>query len=373
MLKNLAKLTAFLFIFVSLAYGADHTISGAEYYIDVDPGGGNGIPLNAKDGNFDSDVEEIDMSNIAIPDDILIGVHYIYVRMKNELGEWGFPRKYMFQVTGTKTIKAAEFFIGDDPGEGQGTPLTVNNNTIDVSDIDTSTFNIGINRIFVRMQNSEGNWGPTRQYDFEVLDQPKMKSADYYIDQLPESGEGTALNSIDGVFDSNEEYIKGVIDTANMDIGTYTLFVRAQDTHSRWGKPAVAKIEVTLPPHITGRVYTSIAGWNNLSIANSHVALEGTNYSATTDQNGYFLLEDVAPGDYTMVVTTPNFHPLTKTIKWTGYETINADLPPIERGVFSQADVDKMIKKYIPSLDSKVSLEEIIHMLKIVSGIIPNE
>jgi hypothetical protein len=356
-----------LLFIVHFSYAEDKSISGAEYFIDTDPGEGNANPLAAKDGTFDTGSEKIDMDNLTLPQDITVGQHYLYVRMKDEDGVWGFPQKYRFMVTGAKTIKAAEFFVGEDPGEGQGIPLVVNNGNVDMSDIDTSNFNIGINRIFVRMQNSENKWGLARQFDIEILDKATMFAAEYYIDQMPESEEGIPLDAYDGTFDGDSEQFKGIINTANLDIGSYTLFVRAQDSYQRWSKPEMKHFEVALPSHISGRVFTSIAGWNNLSISNAHVALEGTNYSTTTDENGCFVLMDMAPGDYTLTVTTPDFNTITQRINWTGNKPISLNIPPVERGIYSQSDIEKIIRKYDPSMDNKVSLEEAIHALKTVS------
>jgi hypothetical protein len=31
------------------------------------------------------------------------------------------------------------------------------------------------------MQNTEGDWGPARQFDIEVVERPTMQAADYYF------------------------------------------------------------------------------------------------------------------------------------------------------------------------------------------------
>ncbi|KPA10499.1 conserved hypothetical protein, secreted [Candidatus Magnetomorum sp. HK-1] len=361
-------LTAFSMI-TGLSYAADYTITAAEYYIDTDPGEGNAIPLPAKDGAFDSNEEEVDMDDLTIPENVSVGYHHLYVRMRNQEGVWGLPQKHLFKVTGSVTIQAAEYFWGTDPGEGQGISLTVNNGQVDVADIDTSTLAPGIHQIFMRMQNSEDTWGPARQFDIEILEQPIIQSADYYFDYIPESGQGTALQAADKVFDSQEEKFEG-FQTVNMPIGTYTVFVRAQDSHGRWSIPESKKITIKYPAHISGRVYTSIAGWENLSIANAHIALEGTQYSTTTDANGSFVLVDMPSGEYTFTVTTPDFQKYSQRINWSKGNPIELNLPPVERGIYSQSYVEKIIQRYDPSMDNRISLEEAIHALKTVSGMV---
>jgi len=351
----------------NIAFCADYTITGAEYFIDTDPGEGNGTPLNSKDGIFDSPLEQIDTSNLSLPQDIKIGHHYLYLRMKDQNDVWGLASRQLFKVVGKKNIQAAEYFVDYDPGEGNATPLEINNGKIDVSNIDTTDLPVGINRFFVRMQNTEGDWGPARQFDIEVVQRPTMQAADYYVNSFPDSGEGQPLNAYDGIFDGDSEQFKGIIDTANMNIGTYTLFVRAQNSDHRWGEAVSKQFEVTLPPHISGKVFTDIGGWKNLKVSNAHVVLAGTSYSATTDENGDFVIMDMPPGDYILTINTPDFYPYTQTVHWTGNQPIQLNLPPVERGKYTRSDIEQIIRKYDPSMDEKVGLEEAIHALKTVS------
>ena len=89
-------------------------IAGEEYYIDTDPGAGNGTPLMAADGSYNSSSEvgaiDIDTSGLSI------GLHVLYVRTKNSEGQWGSSRKYMFEVIDASTIAAAEYYLDTDPG-----------------------------------------------------------------------------------------------------------------------------------------------------------------------------------------------------------------------------------------------------------------
>ncbi len=63
------------------------TIEAAEFFIDSDPGIGNGTPLNPSDGAFDSPTEDVFLSNVDISS-LSDGVHKIYVRGKAG-GVWG--------------------------------------------------------------------------------------------------------------------------------------------------------------------------------------------------------------------------------------------------------------------------------------------
>ena len=73
------------------------TIAGAEYFVDNDPGPGNGTSLSAKDGVFDSAEEDIDISDIATTG-LSEGVHRLYMRFKDSLDRWGAPIEQEFAV-----------------------------------------------------------------------------------------------------------------------------------------------------------------------------------------------------------------------------------------------------------------------------------
>jgi hypothetical protein len=61
-------------------------IAQAEYFWDTDPGEGNGSPVLATDGNFNSSFEQITKSGIALPSN---GLHVFNVRIKDNTGVWG--------------------------------------------------------------------------------------------------------------------------------------------------------------------------------------------------------------------------------------------------------------------------------------------
>ncbi|MCS3531285.1 T9SS type A sorting domain-containing protein [Chryseobacterium sp. JUb7] len=61
-------------------------VSQAEYFWDTDPGTGNGTPVLAADGNFDSSFEQLTKTGIALPTS---GLHVFNVRIKDNAGVWG--------------------------------------------------------------------------------------------------------------------------------------------------------------------------------------------------------------------------------------------------------------------------------------------
>ena len=102
----------------------------AEYYINTDPGAGNGTPINASSGQFGESSEVTVNVGIATAD-LSVGTHTLFVRMKNSEGNWGVKRQYKFEVSEPSIISKAELFVGEDPGVGAGTPLSAVDGTFD--------------------------------------------------------------------------------------------------------------------------------------------------------------------------------------------------------------------------------------------------
>ena len=117
---------------MSLVKRKDINIINIEYFIDTDPGAGNGIALTAADGSFDTAIDSV---NFQLNTSSLgLGAHWIYVRFKDDNDNWGNPRAMMFTIgsnTSTQaTISQAEYFIDTDPGEGKGTSISAKDGSL---------------------------------------------------------------------------------------------------------------------------------------------------------------------------------------------------------------------------------------------------
>lgn len=159
-IKTVSLLTFFLLFAKMTGYSAG-TITTAEYFIDSDPGEGNGVALAAKDGSFNSSLEEVDISlNTSA---LSIGVHHLYVRMKNDADTWGTPRIITFNIEGNQFIASQEYFIDTDPGAGNRIPLTAVDGNFNqkrengIGAISTSSLSAGLHNLYVRAQNAEGH------------------------------------------------------------------------------------------------------------------------------------------------------------------------------------------------------------------------
>ena len=132
--------------------GMSQAISQAEYYFDSDPGEGNGIPFTINNSGHDRLNESV-TSNINTTS-ILAGTHRLFIRFRNTDGSWSTPLASVISLneslttpeTAMKNISEMEYYIGSDPGEGNGTSLTAADGTYNFpaekSQGDLSTFSM---------------------------------------------------------------------------------------------------------------------------------------------------------------------------------------------------------------------------------------
>jgi streptogramin lyase len=144
--------------------------------------------------------------------------------------------------------------------------------------------------------------------------------------------------------------------------GTYNIAVFAADNQSFMGIPLQTGVIQTGGTSgtntVSGYVSTAMAGHTDLSVINAEVSLSNTAYSTVTDSNGYFRLENVNPGPYTLVIAASGMNPVTVPINvQTGANAIS-NIP--QMSVQGSCDVNG---------DGRIGLEEAIHALQVTVGI----
>ena len=164
------KKIIYTFFLCLLAAWASAQISQAEYFVDADPGEGNGtaIPVGFSN-NVDAD---FDVNTFGIEP----GVHLLYVRVKGFDGHWSLYFKHSFTISNVveqpnTPMVAAEYFFDTDPGEGNGEPIAVTvgfNVTNDLS-LDISALSQGVHQLFVRVRDFDGHWSLYRGGEFEIV------------------------------------------------------------------------------------------------------------------------------------------------------------------------------------------------------------
>ncbi|WP_405377412.1 T9SS type A sorting domain-containing protein [Nonlabens sp. Asnod3-A02] len=162
----------FLLLVIGLAFAKAQNITNAEYFIDTDPGVGQGTALTVN--NIGNDITDSFTVNVGT---LSVGFHRMYVRVQDTNNVWSLYHNFLFYVDDATPITnptlpaivAAEYFLGGtDPGFGNATAVTLaatGNQDQFMFDIDFSSFTSCTTTPFhLRVQDANGVWS---LYDFD--------------------------------------------------------------------------------------------------------------------------------------------------------------------------------------------------------------
>ncbi|WP_439882733.1 putative Ig domain-containing protein [Pontibacter sp. MBLB2868] len=229
-----------------------------EFFIDKDPGFGNGttIPFTAN----------TDLSNLTFSFDITnlpTGFHNLYVRFKDANKNWGttsvrtfYKENFSNNTPSNTNIVKGEYFIDSDPGFGKGTnvAITPGSNLSNLAfTADISNVPAGFHQLYTRFKDANGRWGQTnvRSIFKEVLSTkdplPNLVKAEYFVDSDPGYGKGrnipitaaTELINLTFALDMNE-----------ISIGNHKLYVRVQDAKKKWSLTSISDFVVESPQEL---------------------------------------------------------------------------------------------------------------------------
>ncbi len=207
-----------------------------EYFLDTDPGFGNGTAVSFTRGidvtvNFTASISAL--SN---------GLHVLYVRSQDSLGRWSLTNSQLFfrDASASRTapnVTAAEYFFDTDPGVGLASPISV----VAGADISfgltpsISSLSNGIHRLFVRTRDADGHWSLTApQFFFKEPSAThplaNIVAAEYFFDTDPGFGSGTAISVTAGQ-DITVPFTAAISSLSN---GLHRLYVRSKDANGKW-------------------------------------------------------------------------------------------------------------------------------------------
>ena len=146
-----------------LITSAQVNITRSEYFIDTDPGFGNGTSISI--------IPSPDISNInlAVPlGSLSPGRHALFIRSRDAGGRWGVSSRTFFDKTGYASlppnITRVEYFIDTDPGFGNGITIPITSSP-DISNINLvvplNTTPAGLHALCIRSKDANGIWGIT--------------------------------------------------------------------------------------------------------------------------------------------------------------------------------------------------------------------
>src|SRR5690606_7823890 len=226
-----------------------------EYFVDTDPGFGNGSNIAITQGT--------DLTNVSFSFNVISysdGFHRLYIRFKDADGKWSLTQVRMFykqniQTGGTQlpNIVQGEYFVDTDPGFGNGSAISFTPGT-DLTAISFSfnptAFNTGFHRIYTRFKDANGQWSLTnvRAFYKDSLNQatalPNVVAMEYFIDTDPGFGNGTPV-SITPSTDINNLVFD--LDMSVISIGNHRIYVRAKDAYGKWSLTNTGSFTIDSP------------------------------------------------------------------------------------------------------------------------------
>ena len=231
-------------------------IVAGEYFVDTDPGVGQGVSLTVPNGNQTTVAYAVNTTGMPV------GFHTLSTRFKDADGAWGLAVSRLFYVYGgsggssdpAPNLAAGEYFVDTDPGVGQGQSFSISPGAQASAAfaVDASSLPVGFHTLSMRFKDLEGSWGLTQSRLFYIYGgngggtdpASPIVAAEYFFDADPGVGNGTSLPT--GTAQDNVS-VNTVIDASAVAIGTHVLTIRMKDADGRWGI-ATSRPFVVLPP-----------------------------------------------------------------------------------------------------------------------------
>ncbi len=245
----------YMVVRVPATQGPAPRIAAGEYFIDTDPGPGNGIRIAAVPNADSVDV------NLSVPVAVLSdGIHTLGVRFKDAGGTWGVQLARVFWIIRTPIARTkarlsrAEWFIDTDPGPGRATRLPsaiVGDSALFTASAGTSGLQPGYHTFGIRMADSLGRWGAVRSSPFFILSASQANSrrglakAEYFLDGR-DPGPGRATRVIGFTPGAEVDIIRGISMTG-LSLGDHRLSLRIADSSGRWTPLQTRTFTITRP------------------------------------------------------------------------------------------------------------------------------
>ncbi len=226
---------------VILCEPAMQNIVQAEYFLDTDPGEGNGIQLAVSPStDVNNLVFDLDLNTVTP------GLHHLFIRAKDAFGRWSITTdRIIICEPAMQNIVQAEYFMDTDPGEGNGIQLAVSPST-DVNnlvfDLNLNSVTPGLHHLFIRAKDAFGRWSMTNNKvivcESGLL--PDIVKAEYFIDTDPGTGLGADIPVTPGTNISNLVF---QVDLSAYAAGIHRLFIRARDMYGKWSQTNTGEFE----------------------------------------------------------------------------------------------------------------------------------
>lgn len=134
-------------------------VASAEWFVDEDPGYGNGTNVKLSAG---SNVLNIPTKGMTT------GMHLLGVRSCSKTGQWSPLFTSPLYVVEPWDAAKAEWFVDTDPGEGKANMIDISGTNETMFVVPTAELTEGSHSLTVRIMTSAGHWLPFEVTPFEV-------------------------------------------------------------------------------------------------------------------------------------------------------------------------------------------------------------
>lgn len=226
-----------------------------EYFLDTDPGYGLAQAItNIHVGNNEL---TFDLS------DAPWGAHVLYVRSQDSEGRWSATMSRPLYIERLQDIAYVEYFIDNDPGIGQATPLTLPMQDYKAHllfdfEVSTASLSLGEHELFIRARDVFDQWTDVMSRRFTVVSggQPDppvgggdLSRLEYFFDTDPGYGLGFPLEKPST---GTNTYLMSF--TA-VEYGAHVLYLRAQDDADNWSATLSRPLYVLNPQGVAAIEY----------------------------------------------------------------------------------------------------------------------
>ena len=213
-----------------------NNITAMEYYLDLDPGQGNGTPVPVTP-NTDLNIFEL-IPTVSLSS----GFHTIYFRVQDAAGVWSMSEAQPFFISLSTTevqnnIDLVEYFFEVDPSYGLGItlPQTPTTNLDFTEMVDVSSLGAGFHTIYFRVRDEAGQWSATESEPFFISVSTtettnNIDLVEYFFDLDPGFGAGTLLPQTPA---TNLDFTE-MVDVSSLGAGFHTIYFRVRDEAGQW-------------------------------------------------------------------------------------------------------------------------------------------
>lgn len=328
-------LMIFCYLFSVTAFS--QVINRAEYFIDTDPGNGNGTPVTVSSPsasvNFDFTVPTSSLS---------VGFHVLGFRIRQSTnGAWSHPQYNAFYIVPPVTqpnatsLVAGEYFFDNDPGFGNGTsfPFTSSGNvTVTLNNVSIGSLAPGFHHIMFRFRDNLGNWTHAHAQAFYIIPPitqdpaTTLVAAEYFIDTDLGAGNNSKLLPFTSGTPQNNTFSVSLPGTLTP--GFHQIGFRYRDDKGRWSHASTQSFYILPPLGVSNREIVAAEYYLDDPLGTgTPTPIPGIIPGATIDQLVALDMTGVPTGNHTLTIRIKDSEGMWSYLATENF-TVSACTPP---------------------------------------------